>query len=319
MALLRTRSSAASKQKRACMQACIARFDAMHRKQETAVTTMTIAADSTPESSNKLKRELKAAEARKRAMALLLVAPLAIFLLLIFVVPIGALLTRAVQNPEIATALPHTVTVLRDWDRKSPPSDAAFAALATDLTAVADGESMGALARRLNTEIPGYRSMVAKTARAMPLNDDAGHALAPAQIRAKLVEIDERWNDVTYWQAIAKNGSRYSPFYLRAAARLSARLLDLDAFRTARQPRDDSGVDSVLDIDPGARCRVDCDSAKRGSRQQGADRQRVDPGTACAAVQPRRRVYLDDAHPAAVHDPAALQRDEVDSADLPEI
>ncbi|MGF6595893.1 putative spermidine/putrescine transport system permease protein [Paraburkholderia sp. GAS448] len=181
------------------------------------MTTMTIAADSTPESSNKLKRELKAAEARKRAMALLLVAPLAIFLLLIFVVPIGALLTRAVQNPEIATALPHTVTVLRDWDRKSPPSDAAFAALATDLTAVADGESMGALARRLNTEIPGYRSMVAKTARAMPLNDDAGHALAPAQIRAKLVEIDERWNDVTYWQAIAKNGSRYSPFYLLAA------------------------------------------------------------------------------------------------------
>ncbi|MGF6775031.1 ABC transporter permease [Paraburkholderia sp. GAS334] len=181
------------------------------------MTTVTIAVDSTPESSNKLKRELKAAGAKKRAMALLLIAPLAIFLLLIFVVPIGALLTRAVQNPEIATALPHTVAVLRDWDRKSPPSDAAYAALATDLTAVSDGESMGALARRLNTEIPGYRSMVAKTARAMPLNDDAGHALAPAQVHAKFVEIDERWNDVAYWQAIAKNGGLYSPFYVLAS------------------------------------------------------------------------------------------------------
>ncbi|HXZ08945.1 MAG TPA: ABC transporter permease, partial [Paraburkholderia sp.] len=178
---------------------------------------MTIAADSTPESSNKLKRELKAAEAKKRAMALLLIAPLAIFLLLIFVVPIGALLTRAVQNPEVATALPHTVSVLRDWDRKAPPSDAAFAALATDLTAISDGESMGALGRRLNTEIPGFRSMIAKTARAMPLADDAGHALAPAQVRAKLVDIDERWNDATYWQAIAKNGSTVSPFYLLAS------------------------------------------------------------------------------------------------------
>ncbi|QCP50736.1 ABC transporter permease [Trinickia violacea] len=178
---------------------------------------MTIAADSTTAPAQKLKRELKAAEARKRTMALLLVAPLAIFLLLIFVVPIGALLTRAVQNPEIATALPHTIDALRDWDRKSPPADAAYAALATDLTANQDGEVLGALARRLNTEIPGYRSLAAKTARAMPLNDDAGHALPPAQIKAKLLELDSRWGDVAYWQAIAKNGSAYSPFYLLAS------------------------------------------------------------------------------------------------------
>ncbi|CAG9270995.1 MULTISPECIES: ABC transporter permease [Paraburkholderia] len=181
------------------------------------MTTITIAADPAPESTNKLKRELKAAEAKKRAMALLLIAPLALFLLMIFVVPIGALLTRAVQNPEIATALPHTITALRDWDRKSVPTDAAYAALATDLTAVADGEAMGALARRLNTEIPGYRSLVAKTARAMPLNDGAGHALPPAQVKAKILEVDERWGDAKYWQAIAKNGSTISPFYLLAS------------------------------------------------------------------------------------------------------
>lgn len=177
---------------------------------------MTIATQSAPPTQS-LKRELKAAEARKRAMALLLVAPLAIFLLLVFVVPIGALLTRAVQNPEIATALPRTVAALSNWDRKAPPADAAYAALAADLTQVADGEAMGALARRLNTEIPGYRSLVAKTARAMPLTGDANAPLAPAQTRAKLIELDERWGDTAYWQAIAKNGNRYSPFYLLAA------------------------------------------------------------------------------------------------------
>src|SRR6201992_2329430 len=136
------------------------------------MTTITIAADSTPESAGKLKRELKAAEAKKRAMALLLIAPLAIFLLLIFVVPIGALLTRAAQNPEVANALAHTLQALRGGDRKSPPADAAFAALATDLTAIADSDGMGALARRLNVEIPGYRSLVAKSAHAMPVADD---------------------------------------------------------------------------------------------------------------------------------------------------
>ncbi|MBU9575853.1 ABC transporter permease, partial [Burkholderia multivorans] len=77
------------------------------------MNTMTIA--SSPQSSAALKRELKAAEARKRTMALLLIAPLAIFLLLVFVVPIGTLLTRAVQNPEIAAALPNTVAALSHW------------------------------------------------------------------------------------------------------------------------------------------------------------------------------------------------------------
>lgn len=177
---------------------------------------MTIATQSAPPTQS-LRRELKAAEARRRTMALLLVAPLAIFLLLVFVVPIGALLTRAVQNPEIATALPRTVAALSNWDRKAAPADAAYAALAADLAQIADGEAMGALARRLNTEIPGYRSLVAKTARAMPLTGDANAPLAPAQTRAKLIELDERWGDAAYWQAIAKNGGRYSPFYLLAA------------------------------------------------------------------------------------------------------
>ncbi|MBU9630830.1 ABC transporter permease [Burkholderia multivorans] len=179
------------------------------------MNTMTIA--SSPTSTAALKRELKAAEARKRTMALLLIAPLAIFLLLVFVVPIGTLLTRAVQNPEIAAALPNTVAALSKWDRKTPPTDAAYAALAADMTKVADSDAMGALARRLNTEIPGYRSLVAKTARAMPLKNDDGTAPTPAGTRSKLIELDARWGEVAYWQAIAKNGSAYSPFYLLAA------------------------------------------------------------------------------------------------------
>ncbi|QGZ64514.1 ABC transporter permease [Paraburkholderia acidisoli] len=184
------------------------------------MTTATNVASSTArEESARLKRELRVAQAKKRTMALMLIAPLAIFLLLIFVVPIAALLTRAVQNPEVATALPHTIAALRDWDRKSAPPDVAYVALTQDLTAVQDGDAMGALARRLNVEIAGYRSLVAKTARAMPLAGDDGKplTLTPAQTHAKLAELDDRWNDVAYWQAIAKNGSRYSPFYLLAS------------------------------------------------------------------------------------------------------
>ena len=77
---------------------------------------MTIAPSSP--SNAALKRELKAAEARKRTMALLLVAPLAIFLLLIFVVPIGTLLTRAVQNPRSPQRCRTRSGALSGWDRK---------------------------------------------------------------------------------------------------------------------------------------------------------------------------------------------------------
>ncbi|MFM0180745.1 ABC transporter permease [Paraburkholderia nemoris] len=164
-----------------------------------------------------LKRELKAAEARKRTMALLLIAPLAIFLFLIFVVPIGTLLTRAVKNPEVATALPKTIAALSNWDRKGPPDNGAYVALATDMTKLAQSEAMGAVARRLNLEISGYRSLIAKTAHAMPLENDGSQTLTATQTRDKLVELDERWKEPEYWQAIAKNGSTISPFYLLAA------------------------------------------------------------------------------------------------------
>jgi putative spermidine/putrescine transport system permease protein len=169
------------------------------------------------ESTIRLKRELRLAQAKRRTGALLLVAPLALFLLLVFVVPIGTLLTRAVQNPEIVDALPRTSQALSQWDRRATPPDAAYAALAADLSAIEGGDRMGSLARRLNTEIPGFRSMIAKTSRAMPLVGDDGKPLAVQQVRGKLVDIDSRWGDVPYWQAIAKNASRLSPFYLLAA------------------------------------------------------------------------------------------------------
>lgn len=41
--------------------------------------------------------------------------------------------------------------------------------------------------------------------------------LTPGQTCVKLLEVDERRGDVTYWQTIAKNSSRTSPFYLLAA------------------------------------------------------------------------------------------------------
>jgi putative spermidine/putrescine transport system permease protein len=156
-------------------------------------------------------------DARHRtATALILVLPLALFLLLTFLVPIGALLWRAVDNPEIARAVPRTVAALARWDAASPPPDAAYAAFVADLQALREQTDAGMLARRLNTEVGGARSLVMNAWRAQPLPA----AVNDAAVRAQLIALDPRWEEPWIWQAIAKNGARLTPDYLLASVDL---------------------------------------------------------------------------------------------------
>ncbi|QDZ28669.1 ABC transporter permease [Noviherbaspirillum sp. UKPF54] len=168
-------------------------------------------------STAQLKRELHRAQLRKRLSAIALIAPLMIFLLVVFVAPIAILLKRAVENPEVADTLPNTVVALKGWKRTGTPPDAAYAALAADLAVAREHSTAGNLARRVNSELPGARSVIMKTARAMPLQGADGKPMTPQETRQALIDIDEQWGKPEYWQVIAKNGSRYSPYYLLAS------------------------------------------------------------------------------------------------------
>jgi putative spermidine/putrescine transport system permease protein len=157
-----------------------------------------------------LAHALSRAQWRRRATAIALTLPLLIFLCVVLLIPIAALLVRAVENPEVANALPHTGQALSHWDRHSPPPPEAYAAVAEDLGQLPDSSDAGALARRLNAEAPGARSLIMSTYRALPFGDN----LSAAQIQAHMLEQDGRWAELTYWQAIAKNASRWTPDYL---------------------------------------------------------------------------------------------------------
>jgi putative spermidine/putrescine transport system permease protein len=164
-------------------------------------------------SDGSLAAQLGRAERRKKLRALTLTLPLLAFLVVFFLVPLASLLIRAVENPEVADALPRTGQALAGWDRKSEPPAAAYAALLDDFTAFEETAEAGALARRLNSEVAGARSLVMGTYRALPL----GENLSPEQAREKLLEHDERWAELPYWQTIAKNSSRWTPDYLLAS------------------------------------------------------------------------------------------------------
>jgi len=166
-----------------------------------------------------LRRSLARAGRRRKWRAFALTLPLLLFLLLTFLVPIAALLKRAVENPEVARALPRTVVVLQGWKHADVPAPEAFSAIVADLGALADSADAGALARRLNSEKPGARSLIMGTYRALPL-EGTNAATPAAQVRDRLLALDARWGEVAYWEAIAKNGSRWTPDYLLTAVDL---------------------------------------------------------------------------------------------------
>ncbi|AYC31341.1 ABC transporter permease [Pseudomonas cavernae] len=158
-----------------------------------------------------LKQKLARAERLNRLKAQALILPLVLFLLLIFLLPIAALLYKSVSNPEVVGTLPRTVQAIAQWDGKALPDEASYKALSLDLADARKQQTIGDLSKRLNMELAGYRSLMAKTARALPFKTE------PASYKDAMEALDERWGDPAYWQAIHRNASAFTPYYLLAA------------------------------------------------------------------------------------------------------
>ncbi|MBI3905011.1 MAG: ABC transporter permease [Pseudomonas fluorescens] len=158
-----------------------------------------------------LKQRLKHAERVNRWKAQALIAPLVLFLLLVFLVPIVALLYKSVGNPEVVGGMSRTVTAIASWDGRGLPAEPVYKAAAEDLAEARKNQTLGDLSKRLNMELAGYRSLLTKTARALPL------ATEPASYKEALEGLDERWGDPAYWQAVRRNTSSITPYYLLAA------------------------------------------------------------------------------------------------------
>lgn len=157
-----------------------------------------------------LKTQLRRAERLKKLKYGALIAPLALFLLLTFLWPIAALLSRSVDNPEVADALPQTAHQLLGWDGEKLPHEGAYAALALDLTTAKGSKALAEAAKRLNMETPGLRSLFMNTARKMPLKPGAN-------AREALLAMDSRWGEIEPWRLIARNAERHTSYYLLAA------------------------------------------------------------------------------------------------------
>ncbi|NDL62994.1 ABC transporter permease subunit [Enterobacteriales bacterium SAP-6] len=155
-----------------------------------------------------LKQQLYQSQKVYKRRTWLLVAPLLLFILVSFVVPIASVLMKSVANPEIRAGLPTLTAMLSRWDGASLPDEATFQALVSDLRLARANGQIASVAKRLSYESPAYRSLIMHTLRAAPD--------AQSGTRAALIEALPQWGDVTVWRSVQRASRPLTSYYALA-------------------------------------------------------------------------------------------------------
>ncbi|MCZ7450887.1 ABC transporter permease [Agrobacterium rhizogenes] len=149
---------------------------------------------------------------RKSLAGILLVLPLLLFLLIIFIVPLGKILSLSVKDDDLAPIWPLVSSELRDWDR-TQPSEEMFSALAQDMKTSQQARTTSLVARRVNYALPNGRTLINSTARKIASVD----GVPPNGWRETFLQADRAWGDLETWQALYQASGPASGFYVLAA------------------------------------------------------------------------------------------------------
>ena len=155
-----------------------------------------LAADGTP-----LKKSLNRALRMQKLRALMLIAPLLIFVLVTFIAPIFDMLFRSVENQIVSETMPRTVAELRDWDESGDelPGQEVYEAAYYDLFIAAERKLHTRLGTRLNYELTGVSSMFRKSGRGL---EDIGEVY-----QDQFEDLDDFWKDGENWSELMGSDS----------------------------------------------------------------------------------------------------------------
>ena len=164
-----------------------------------------------------LKAALAKAERRNKIRALLLVAPLLLFITVTFLAPIVRMMYFSFDNPVVINIFPNTIAALQDWDPNGAPTppEKVYQAFAEEMSRAAKDRTIGKAATRLNYDKGGMRSLMTKTARKIS-RTQAGPFME-GKWKETYLKISKKWGDRDVWVTIKDAGERYSlSFYLKA-------------------------------------------------------------------------------------------------------
>ena len=149
-----------------------------------------------------LKVSLARALRREKLRALALIAPLLVFILFSFVIPIADMMLRSVDNAIVPTTLPATVKALATWDAAGDalPGEAVYAALHRDLTSAVARKEHTKLGSRLNYESSGMSSMFRSTGRKI-------RRMTAGDFKAQFIKAHANWGKVETWRVLRRFSS----------------------------------------------------------------------------------------------------------------
>ena len=188
--------------------------------------------------SERLKRQLGQAERRKKLQAGALIMPLLALMIVFYFVPIALMLHRSVDNSQMREVMPHTAQAIATWDGKDLPGEAVYRAVATDLKEARRKHVIAKVARRLNFDKAGFASLISRTGRKLSRVDVENCT----SCREKLISIDPRWGEKSWWTVLQRGLKDYTLIYLLSA-------LDLrydDANHIVRVPKEEAIYLSII-------------------------------------------------------------------------
>jgi putative spermidine/putrescine transport system permease protein len=147
---------------------------------------------------------------RNNALMALLVAPVVLFILIVFLGPVLRFLWLSVDNSDMADNLGRTFAALQGWQPSSGlPDEAVFQALVTDLAEARKSGRDGVLAQLVNQRKVGSRFLVIKTAK-----DAADGKFATGPLREAVLARHAGWGDIGLWTEIRQAGGGLTDYYL---------------------------------------------------------------------------------------------------------
>jgi len=150
-----------------------------------------------------LKVSLKKTERKNKIKAFLLVFPLLLFIIVTFVVPIGDMLLRSVDDSQVNEVYGKTFEEYIKWDKEKDklPPEAVYKALFNDI-AYGDKIKIGRSITRMNYSKSGWKSLIKKTRR--EIKKIVKSEEFPTSYKDWLIEINEDWADPTFWYSMSQ-------------------------------------------------------------------------------------------------------------------
>ena len=159
-----------------------------------------------------LKVSLRKTERKNKIRAFLLVFPLLLFIIVTFVVPIGDMLLRSVDDSQINNVYSKTFEEYNKWDSENDelPPEAVYEAIFNDIH-YGNKVQVGKALTRMNYSKSGWKSLIKKTRRAIKKIVKSGEL--PTSYKETMISIHEGWGDRLFWVSMKQMVNEKTAIY----------------------------------------------------------------------------------------------------------